>query len=140
MSYKAISQTGHPEQVVKAAINELHSIAEEILDWMHGIENTNLENGEKYVQLSRAYNLLSTIRSPDLKYPHNEVTIHFTVQVPNRTSRPPSRSARFTNAIEAISSVLRFYGALDDRKRNKVLIDKLTTLTQLSVNIPRMYG
>jgi hypothetical protein len=140
VSYKAISQTGHPEQIVKGAIDELHSMAEEILDWMHGIENTNLENGEKYVQLSRAYNLLSAIKAPSLKYPHNEVILHFTVQTPNRTSRPPSRSARFTNAIEAISSVLRFYGALDDHKSNKVLIDKLTMLTQLSVNIPRMYG
>lgn len=141
-SYKVVDSDGTPEDLVTMAVSELHELGDEVEQWKSGMEGTNLEQSEKYNMLEEAYGQLTEVNEPSVDtWPHHDARIHFTVEIPKRKSRSPSRTVRVTNATGKVAAVINFYESLDDQPEEVTdLVEQLREIADLEVELPGMYG
>lgn len=140
-SYKPITSTGVPEDLVETAISDLLEISDEIEQWKSGMEGTNLESSERYSMLSEAYDTLSNVQAPEPdEWPHPEARVSYTEYHPKRKNRSPSRAMRVENATGRVAALIDFYESLDDAEEHSDLIEELREIADISVELPGMYG
>lgn len=135
-SYKTEMRTGTASALVEGAVAEMNAIGEELQEWADGMPD-NLQGGDKYSTLTESADTLRGRQVNIDEFPCDEVSIPYTVYMPKRKKRSPSREVRLGNAIAMVQAVIEFYSGLDEDYSD--IIDQLEELTE-EVDIPGVYG
>ena len=135
-SYKAELRQGTPSALVEDAVAEMNAIGEELQEWADSMPES-LQNGDKYSTLTESADTL-TGRQLDIdEFPCDEVSIPYTIYLPKRKKRSPSREVRLGNANAMIQAVIDFYSGLDEDYSE--IIGQLEELVE-EVEIPGVYS
>lgn len=135
-SYKTEMRTGTASALVEDAVAEMNAIGEGLQEWADGMPD-NLQGGDKHSMITDTADALSGRQCNVDEFPCDEVAIPYTIHLPKRKKRSPSREVRLGNAIGMIQAVIEFYSGLDEDYSD--IIDQLEELTE-EVDIPGVYG
>lgn len=135
-SYKAELRQGTASALVEDAVAEMNAIGEELQEWADSMPES-LQNGDKYSTLTDSADTLTGRQVNVDEFPCDEVSIPYTIYLPKRKKRSPSREVRLGNAIAMIQAVIEFYSGLDDDYSE--IISELEELTE-EVEIPGVYS
>lgn len=135
-SYKTEMRTGTASALVEGAVAEMNAIGEELQEWADGMPD-NLQGGDKHSTITDAADALSGRQCDIDEFPCDEVAIPYSISLPKRKKRSPSREVRLSNAIGMVQAVIEFYSGLDEDYSD--IIDQLEELTE-EVDIPGVYG
>lgn len=135
-SYKAELRQGTASALVEDAVAEMNQLGEELQEWADSMPD-NLQGGDKYSTITEAADTLSSRQVDIDEFPCDEVSIPYTIYLPKRKKRSPSREVRLGNAISMIQAVIDFYSGLDDDYSE--IISELEELAE-EVEIPGVYS
>lgn len=135
-SYKTEMRTGTASALVEDAVAEMNAIGEELQEWADGMPD-NLQGSSKHSEVEDAADTLKGRECSVDDFPCDEVAIPYSISLPKRKKRSPSREVRLSNAIGMIQAVIEFYSGLDEDYSE--IIDQLEELTE-EVDIPGVYG
>ena len=135
-SYKAELRQGTPSALVEDAVAEMNQLGEELQEWADSMPES-LQNGDKYSTLTEAADTLNGRQVNIDEFPCDEVSIPYTIYLPKRKKRSPSREVRLGNAISMIQAVIDFYSGLDDDYSE--IVSELEELAE-EVEIPGVYS
>lgn len=135
-SYKTEMRTGTASALVEDAVAEMNAIGEELQEWADGMPD-NLRGGDKYSTITDAADTLSSRQVDIDEFPCDEVSIPYTIYLPKRKKRSPSREVRLGNANVMIQAVIDFYSGLDEDYSE--IIGQLEELVE-EVEIPGVYS
>lgn len=135
-SYKAELRKGSPSGLVEDAVSEMNELGDELQEWADSMPES-LQGGEKYSTLCDSADTLKGRELNIDEFPCDEVSIPYTIYLPKRKKRSPSREVRLGNAIAMVQAVIDFYNGLDEDYSE--IVSELEELTE-EVEIPGVYS
>lgn len=135
-SYKTEIRSGTASAMVEDAVAEMNAIGEELQGWADGMPD-NLQGGDKHSTITDAADTLVNRQCDVDEFPFDGVAIPYSIDLPKRKKRSPSREVRLSNAIGMVQAVIEFYSSLDEDHGD--IISELEGLTE-EVDIPGVYG